>query len=111
MDLLHFWVKLMQLAKFLYLLQSLFILLPQSYFSFLNSLMRCFLWHGKTPMVSLDKLVLDYDHRKFNLPNFRMHYLEGQTIFFAQMFDNAPFPCCSCCMIVGDWKVTGKGPS
>ncbi len=85
-------VKMNILPKFLYMFQSLLISISKSFFTTLNGLIRSFIWHRKTPMVSLDKLALDYNQGGLRLPNFKMYYWAAQSRYLAQMFTCTPFP-------------------
>lgn len=49
-------MRINTLPRFLYMFQSLPIHVSSTFFSFLSKLIRQFIWQGKTPRVSMDKL-------------------------------------------------------
>ncbi len=85
-------VKMNILPRFLYMFQSLPIHVPIVFFSSLKKLIRKFIWHGKMPRLSMDKLTLDYEDGGLKLLNFQLYYYAVQSRFLAQMFDTSPPP-------------------
>uniref|UniRef100_A0A3Q3BNZ9 Reverse transcriptase domain-containing protein n=1 Tax=Kryptolebias marmoratus TaxID=37003 RepID=A0A3Q3BNZ9_KRYMA len=80
-------IKMNILPRFLYMFQSLPIHIPNVFFSSLKKSIRKFIWHGKPPRLSLDKLSLQYEDGGLKLPNFQLYYYAAQFRFLAQMFD------------------------
>lgn len=61
-------IKMNTLPRFLHMFQPLPIHVPSTLF-FLPQQTDQFIWHGKTPRASMDKLTLNYD-RGLKFPNF-----------------------------------------
>ena len=80
------------LPRLQYLFQSLPVPLPETFFKTLNKHVRQFLWNGKIPRVSMEKLTWDYSLGGFRLPNFKKYYLAAQMQYISSLFDGDAAP-------------------
>ena len=79
-------IKMNIFPRIQYLFQTLPILLPKEFFQELNKIVRNFLWKGKMPRVSMEKLTWKFELGGLQLPNFKNYYLAAQMSFISSFY-------------------------